>query len=241
MLLLLGGVGAGLSGSMGGLASLVSYPTLLAVGIPPVAANVTNTVALLSSAAGTAAGARRELRGQGRRIVRMSAPAAVGGTAGALLLMVTPSAAFELIVPALIVFGALALLYNDRLRAWYARPGARPPLALTVFLIAIYGGYFGAAAGVLLLAAMSLAATEPLAVTNAVKSVVLGAANLTAAVLYLVIAPVDVPAAALLGAGCLAGSGVGPALVRRTPEKPLRTAIAIAALGLAAYLWYDAV
>jgi uncharacterized membrane protein YfcA len=239
VLLVAGGVGSGLTGSMAGLASLVSYPVLLAVGIPPVAANVTNTVALLSSAAGSAAGSRRELRGQGGRLLRHGAIAVAGGTAGAVLLMSTPSSAFERIVPALIVLGALTLLLREPLRIWYARPGLRPPLGVAVFLISVYGGYFGAAAGVLLLAALSLAAVEPLAVTNAVKSVVLGAANLAAAVLYALIAPVHWTAAALLAAGCLMGSWIGPALVRRTPERPLRFAIAIAALSLAVYLWQD--
>ncbi|MBG0568498.1 sulfite exporter TauE/SafE family protein [Actinoplanes aureus] len=239
VLLVLGGIGSGLTGSMAGLASLVSYPVLLAVGIPPVAANVTNTVALLSSAAGAAAGSRRELRGQGSRILRLSGIAAMGGTAGAVLLMSTPSSAFERIVPALIALGAVTLLLREPLRVWYAKPGFRPPLGVAVFLIAIYGGYFGAAAGVLLLAALSLAATEPLAITNAVKSVVLGAANLAAAILYALIAPVHWSAAALLAGGCLLGSWLGPALVRRTPERPLRMAIAIAALSLAVYLWQD--
>lgn len=194
---------------MAGLASLVSYPVLLAVGIPPVAANMTNTVALLSSAAGAAAGSRRELRGQGRRNLRHGAIAVAGGTAGAVLLLSTPSSAFERIVPWLIVLGAITLLLREPLRTWYAKPGFRPPLGVAIFMIAIYGGYFGAAAGVLLLAAMSLAATEALAVTNAVKSVVLGAANLAAAILYALIAPVHWTAAALLAAGCLLGSWLG--------------------------------
>ena len=238
VLLVLGGVGSGLTGSMAGLASLVSYPVLLAVGLSPIAANVTNTVALLSSAAGSAAGSRSELRGQGRRIARLGAIGSVGGTAGALLLMSTPASAFESVVPGLIVLGALVLLFREPLRTWYVRPGPRPPLALAVFGIAIYGGYFAAAAGVLLLAAMALAATEPLAVTNAVKSMVLGASNLAAAVLYALFSPVHWTAAALLAAGCLIGSSIGPALVRRMPETPLRVSIAVAALALAAYLWW---
>ncbi|MEV6301921.1 sulfite exporter TauE/SafE family protein [Actinoplanes sp. NPDC051861] len=237
--LVLGGVGSGLTGSMAGLASLVSYPVLLMVGIPPVAANVTNTVALLSSAVGAAAGSRRELRGQRSRIIRAGIVSAIGGTVGSVLLVSTPSSAFERVVPWLIAIAALALLFRERLRSWYLRPGFRPPLTVAVLLIAVYGGYFGAAAGVLLLAAMSLAATEPLAVTNAVKSVVLGIANLAAAVLYAVMAPVHWTAAALLAAGCLLGSWLGPAVVRRTPEKPLRVAIAVAALSLAVYLWQE--
>jgi uncharacterized membrane protein YfcA len=239
-LLLLGGVGSGLTGSIAGLASLVSYPVLLAVGIPPVAASMTNTVALLAAPAGTAAGARHELRGQGPRIVRASVTCAAGGITGGVLLKSTPSSAFELIVPFLIILGALALLFREGLRDWYTRPGWRPPLGLATFLIGIYGGYFGAAAGVLLLAAMAVAAVEPFAVTNAVKTVVLGAANLAAAILYALTGPVHWLAAALLGAGCLIGSGIGPAVVRRSPERPLRIAIAVAACGLAIYLWWQA-
>lgn len=238
--LLLAGIGAGLTGSMAGLASLISYPALLAVGIPPVAANVTNTVALLSTAFGAAAGSRRELRGQSRRIAGHGVIGVIGGTAGALLLMGTPSSAFERVVPGLIAIGGLALLFRERLRDWYARPGPRPPLAVAVLGIAVYSGYFGAGAGVLLLAALSLATVEPLAVSNAVKTLVLGFSNLAAAVLYAVFAPVHWAAAGALAAGCLIGSWIGPALVRRTPERPLRVAIAISAIGLAVYLWYEA-
>ncbi|GGN33484.1 UPF0721 transmembrane protein [Actinoplanes campanulatus] len=238
-LLVAGGIGSGLTGSMAGLASLISYPTLLAVGLPPIAANVTNSVGLLASGAGSAAGSRMELRGQGPRILRQSLFALLGGAAGALLLMNTTSSVFERIVPVLIALAALVLLARDRLRGWYTRL-ARPPLGLAVFLIGVYGGYFGAAAGVLMLAVMSMSVVEPLAVSNAVKSVVLCASNAAAAILYAVIAPVHWTAALLLGAGCLIGSWIGPSLVRRTPERPLRVVIALAALGLAAYLWHDA-
>ncbi|WP_436521151.1 sulfite exporter TauE/SafE family protein [Actinoplanes sp. HUAS TT8] len=240
-LLFLGGIGSGLTGSIAGLASLVSYPVLLAAGIPPVAASMTNTVALLAAPAGTAAGARHELRGQGRRILTTGAVCAAGGITGGLLLKNTSSSAFELIVPFLIVLGALALLFREALRDWYTRPGRRPPLGVAIFLIGIYGGYFGAAAGVLLLAAMAVASTEPFAVTNAVKTVVLGAANLAAAILYALTGPVHWAAAGLLAAGCLVGSSIGPAVVRRSPERPLRITIAVAAVGLAGYLWWQAI
>ncbi|GAA2878499.1 UPF0721 transmembrane protein [Actinoplanes cyaneus] len=239
-LLLIGGVGSGLTGAIAGLASLVSYPVLLAAGIPPVAASMTNTVALLAAPIGTVGGARRELRGQRRRILRASVICAAGGITGGVLLKSTPSAAFEVIVPFLIILGALALLFREGLRDWYTRPGRRPPLVVAIFLIGIYGGYFGAAAGVLLLAAMAVASVEPFAVTNAVKTVVLGAANLAAAILYALTGPVHWLAAALLGAGCLIGSWIGPAVVRRSPERPLRIVIAVAAFGLAIYLWWQA-
>jgi uncharacterized protein len=235
-LLVVGGVGSGLTGSMAGLASLISYPTLLAVGLSPIAANVTNTVALFANTAGAGANSRHELRGQGRRVVRLGAIAVLGGSTGAVLLLNTPSSAFERIVPWLIALAAVALLLRDTLRTRWAGP-VRLPLTPLVFLIAVYSGYFGAAAGVLMLAVLSLTASESLAVTNAVKNVVAGISNLTAAIIYAIIAPVHWPAAVLLGAGCLVGSWIGPAVVRRTPEKPLRIGIAVAALGLAAWLW----
>ncbi|MEV6494440.1 sulfite exporter TauE/SafE family protein, partial [Actinoplanes sp. NPDC051633] len=226
VLLVLGGAGSGLTGSMAGLASLISYPTLLAVGLSPIAANVTNTVALFANTAGAAAGSRRELRGQGGRVLRLGAVATIGGAAGAVLLLSTPPSAFERIVPWLIALAAVALLFRDPLRARLTR-AAGLPLTPLIFLIAIYSGYFGAAAGVLMLTVLSLSASEPLAVSNAVKNVVSGISNLTAAVIYAFVAPVHWPAALLLGAGCLLGAWIGPAIVRRLPEKPLRAGIAL--------------
>lgn len=247
-LLLLAGVASGLAGSVAGLASLFSYPALLAVGLPPVAANVTNTVALFSTTVGAAAGSRAELRGQRRRTGRLVALAAVGGTLGAALLLSTPDGVFELVVPWLIALGSVLLLARDRLRALADRraaaTGAGPSgalLAVAVVLVGLYAGYFGAAAGVLMLAVLSVSATEPLAVTNAVKNLATGGANLVAAIGYAFLAPVDWTAAAVLACGALAGSWTGPALVRRLPERPLRVAIALAGLGLAAHLWLAAV
>ncbi|MFJ6084945.1 sulfite exporter TauE/SafE family protein [Streptomyces sp. NPDC092369] len=247
LLLALAGVASGLAGSIAGLASLFSYPALLAAGLPPVAANVTNTVALFTNTLGTAAGSREELRGQGRRLLRLSLLAATGGAVGAALLLGTPSSAFEQVVPWLIALGSVLILVREPLRRLAARregkaDGARRqlPLVCAVLLVGLYGGYFGAAAGVLMLAVLSLSANEPLPVTNAVKNIVTGAANVTAAVAYAFLAPVDWTAAVALGVGCLVGSRVGPVVVRRLPEKPLRLAIALAGLGLALSLWLRA-
>ncbi|MEU6642318.1 sulfite exporter TauE/SafE family protein [Saccharomonospora sp. NPDC046836] len=247
-LLTLAGVAAGLVGSMAGLASLFSYPALLAAGLPPIAANVTNTVAMISTTTGAAAGSRQELRGQGGRLLRLSTMATLGGSVGALLLLTTPASMFELIVPWLIALGSTLLLLSDRLRQVAddrarARGGAQGsllPAAVAVALVAVYGGYFGAGAGVLMLAVLSVSATEPLPVTNALKNIATGAANLTAAVLFAFLSPVDWAAAAMVGAGALVGSWIGPAIVRRLPERPLRITIALAGFGLAAHLWVSA-
>lgn len=242
------GVAAGLAGSMAGLASLFSYPALLAVGLPPIAANVTNTVAMFSTTVGAAAGSRRELRDQRVRLLKLTVVAVIGGSLGAVLLLTTPAETFELIVPWLIALGAVLLLFRDRLREAAddrasARGGAPPsalPLTIAILLVAIYAGYFGAGAGVLMLAVLSVSATEPLPVTNAVKNIATGVANVTAATAYAFLAPVDWLAAAVLATGCLLGSWTGPAIVRRIPERPLRITIALAGFALAAHLWLSA-
>ncbi|GAA0646118.1 sulfite exporter TauE/SafE family protein [Streptomyces samsunensis] len=245
-LLVSAGVASGLAGSIAGLASLFSYPALLAVGLPPVAANVTNTVALFSNTVGTAAGSRTELRGQRDRLLRLCAIAALGGAVGAALLLGTPSSAFEAVVPWLIALSSVLILVRDPLRRLMASRArsvahhtARPslPLASAVLLVGLYGGYFGAASGVLMLAVLSLSATEPLPVTNAVKNVATGAANIVAAIAYVAVAPVNWAAAVSLGLGALLGSSLGPLVVRRLPETPLRIAIALGGLGLAISLW----
>lgn len=245
-LLLVAGVAAGLTGSIAGLASLFSYPALLAAGLPPIAANVTNTVALFSTTVGAAASSRRELRDQRNRLVRLALLAVAGGSVGAVLLLGTPAEAFEAVVPWLVALGAALLLARDRLRAMAdqrAAAGAAPPALpaipamIAVVLVGVYGGYFGAGAGVLMLAVLSVTATEPLPVTNAVKNVVTGAANVTAGVAYAFLAPVNWLAAVALGAGALIGAWLGPAIVRRLPERPLRITIAVAGFGLAGHLW----
>jgi uncharacterized membrane protein YfcA len=244
LLLVLAGVGAGLTGSMAGLASLVSYPALLAVGLPPVAANVTNTTAMMATTAGAAAGSRLELRGQGRRLLVLGGQMAAGGLVGAALLLTTPAQAFEAVVPWLVALGSVLLLARDRLRTWAMRPRSRVtarrasvswwPLVLIV--VGAYGGYFGAGSGIILLATLALRDSEPLAVTNAVKNIGTGVANAVATLVYLFLAPVDLTAAAALGAGALVGASLGPRIVRVLPERPLRYAIALSGLGLALWL-----
>ena len=253
--LLLAGVGAGLTGSVAGLASLVSYPSLLAAGLPPVVANVTNTVAMFGVTGGTVAGSRRELRGQGRRIAGLALASFLGGALGAALLLTTPAEAFEAVVPWLVGAGAILLLLRDKIRTWAAaRAAARRPRpgssdtdgrrtsarafgwGAVVFVLGIYGGYFGAGVGIIALAVLVLERTEALAVTNAVKNVATGVANGTAAIAYVFFAPVDWPAAIALGLGAVLGGFLGPAIVRVAPERPLRWLVGLAGLGLALHL-----
>lgn len=243
-LLLVGaGVLAGLLAAVGGLASLVSYPALLLAGLPPTAANVTNTVALVATTAGAAAGSRPELAGQGRQIRRLCAVSVAGGACGAALLLTTPAKMFELIVPWLIAAASVVLLLSPWLqRLAGTRHQARAGFGIqaAVFLVAVYSGYFGAAAGVIMLAVLSVASAEPLPRVNAAKTVISGASNGVAAVVFVLIGPVQWPAALALAAGALVGAGCGPWVVRRLPAGPLRTAIAVAGLGLAGKLAADA-
>jgi uncharacterized membrane protein YfcA len=246
-LLVLAGVGAGLCGSMAGLASLISYPALLATGLSPVTANITNTVALVSTSVGSVSASGPELKGQGRRLLRLGAGALLGGATGALLLLLTPSGAFERVVPWLIAAAAGAILFQRppaELAAEGARahPDHRDPWWLPVgtFAIGIYGGYFGAAAGVLMLAMYLLTTGEGLPRSNALKNVMLGVANSVAAVGYVLFAGVAWSAAIPLAIGLFVGGRLGPGIVRRVPQTALRRVIAVAGLALAIKLGVDA-
>ena len=240
------GVLGGLTGSIAGLASVATYPALLLVGLPPVTANVTNTVALVFNGVGSVWGSRPELEGQQKWIMRIAPVAVLGGAAGAALLLSTPAEGFEKVVPILLGLASAAILLprrgNRRVRvADHQRHTAGVLLESTaIFLICIYGGYFGAAAGVLLLALLLRAGHATLAHANAGKNVILGIANGVAAILFAFLAPVHWPAVLALGIGCLIGSRLGPIVVRHAPAAPLRAVIGVAGLALAVKLGIDA-
>jgi hypothetical protein len=245
--LVLAGVGAGLTGSIAGLASLISYPALLAVGLPPVTANVTNTVALVLNSVGSVSASRPELQGQARRLVPLAVAAVLGGTVGAVLLLITPSGAFERIVPFLIAGASAAILVQRPPRELAEEghrdhPVPRDPrwLAVGTFAIAIYGGYFGAAAGVLMLAMYLLGTGETLPRGNAMKNLVLGVANSVAAIGFVVFASIAWSSALPLAIGLFAGGRIGPRVVRRAPQTALRRVIAVAGLALAVRLGIQA-
>jgi uncharacterized protein len=247
------GVVAGVLSTVVGLASIVSYPALLAIGLSPLSANMTNTVALLFTGVGAAAGSRPELTGQGARVRRLAVIAAAGAAAGAALLLITPSQTFVRVAPVLIGAASLALLarprpgpgsrdgelgtgnepgYRDRERSGWLLAG--------VFGVAVYVGYFGAAAGVVMLALLTVMLAEPLARTNAVKNILGGVANTVAAVAFAVFGHVDWAAVVPLAAGFLAGGWTGPALVRRIPAPVLRIVVAVCGLAVAVKLGISA-
>ena len=245
-LLFAAGVLGGLTGSIAGLASVATYPALLLAGLPPVTANVTNTVALVFNGIGSVLGSRPELAGRGRWIRRSIPVAVLGGAAGAVLLLSTPAEGFEKVVPILLALASIAILVprrpaGDARVANHYRHRTRVILESTaIFAICIYGGYFGAAAGVLLLALLLRAGHPSLAHANAGKNVILGVANAVAAVIFAVVAPVQWWAVLFLGLGCLIGARLGPVVVRHAPAGPLRMVIGAAGVALATRLAIDA-
>ncbi|MDS1115806.1 sulfite exporter TauE/SafE family protein [Gordonia westfalica] len=237
-LLVVAGFGAGLIGYITGLASIVSYPALLAVGLTPIAANVTNTVALVAVGVGsTAQSGRALLDGDRRRLIIGLIVALFGGTVGAALLLVTPADAFEVLVPFLVAIAAIALLVQPVLRRWATSHAERPwVFILGLFLICIYGGYFGAGAGIMILALMLVVTSEPLWRAALSKSVFLGVANAVAAVGFMIFGPVDWWAALAMAIGCLFGGWCGPPVVKRLPAGPLRIVVGLSGIGLAVWL-----
>jgi uncharacterized membrane protein YfcA len=243
LLLVCAGVAAGLAGSIAGLASLVSYPALLAIGLGPVTANVTNTVALVFSSLGSTLGSRVELRGQAPHVRALAVAAVLGGSVGAGLLLITPSNTFELIAPWLIGASSLTILLRPRARPLGGETGSHATGADLIggtFLVGIYGGYFGAAAGVMLLALLLTLTHDTLARSNALKNAVLGLANATAALAFCLLATVDWSAVAPLAIGLFAGARLGPVVVRHANAAVLRTLIGLAGFALAIKLGADA-
>ena len=236
------GIAAGIVSTVAALASLVSYPVLLALGLPPLTANVTNTVSLCFAGVGAAAGSRPELAGQAARLRRLGLVVALGGGTGAAVLLLSPARTFEVVAPVLIGGASVVLLVQPTPPATQAvtdpgtsREGSWPRL-ISLFLVGVYVGYFGAAGGILLLAVLVPMLSQPLARTNAVKNVLTGVANGVAAIGFAAFGPVRWAAVLPLGAGFLIGGWIGPALVRRIPGRPLQVVIALGGIGLAVKL-----
>lgn len=232
VLILLAGLAAGTINTVVGSGTLVTFPTLLALGYPAVVANVSNTVGLVPGSFSGAWGYRRELAGQRGRILRLGAASAVGGLAGALLLLWLPAAAFAAVVPALIGLAVVLVVVQP----WLARRLAGRPersahggplLLLGVTGSGAYGGYFGAAQGVLLLALLGIGLDEPLQRINALKNVAAGVVNLVAALAFVVLADVDWAVAGLIAAGAIVGGQLGATVGRRLPPAVLRGLIVV--------------
>ena len=272
------GLAAGTINTVVGSGTLITFPTLLAFGYPPVLANVSNNVGLVPGVASGVHGYRAELAGQRRRVIRLGSASLCGGLVGAILLLVLPAGAFKAIVPALIGIALVMVVFQPRLAKWVARrqrgqadpagdsdgdgdgtggtagaPGTGGPTAVgvaapvsqdtalqvggpvmwvLVFLSGVYGGYFGAAQGVLLIGLMGVAFTDSMQRINAVKNVLAGLVNGIAAVVFVLATHIDWGAAGLIAAGAILGGQIGARIGRKLPPWGLR--VLIICVGVAA-------
>jgi len=233
------GVLAGIVGTAGGITSLISYPALLAAGVPALAANVANGVSVAACWPGSALASRPELEGRARWLGHWAWVAAAGGVAGAVLLLSTPSHAFGRIVPFLVAAGSLALLAQPWISARSKGRADGSALVLIPGLLAVsaYNGYFGAGAGVMTLGLLLVTVDQRIARANALKNMLIGAASVMSALAFIIFGSVDWAAVIPLSAGMLAGSMVGPRVARRLPAGVLRWLVALLGLGLAVKLW----
>jgi uncharacterized membrane protein YfcA len=237
LLVMAGGLVAGAANTVAGGGSLLSFPLLVALGLPPLDANVTNTVGIAPAALGGAIGMQRELRGQRRRLVSLLPITVVGAVAGAALLLTTPAHAFNRVVPVLIVVACVVLLLQQRLTTMLegARTGRAWVLRIGMFLTAVYGGYFGAAVSIVVLALLAVTVEDTLHRLNAAKVPLAGAMNLVSGIAFAFFAPVHWAFALVLAPSTLVGGRVGAVAARRIPAQPLR--YAVIALGLVAAAW----
>ncbi len=235
-LLVLAGFGAGLFNGVAGGGTLISFPVLLALGYPAIVANVTSTVGIWPGYLGGVAGFRKEIADQ-RDHFRMLAPITiVGATVGAILLLTTPSSAFTRLAPWLVLFASVLFAMAPLLRRWLAGEQsalrARPvALGVGMFLAAIYGGYFGAAMGVIILAVLGLTLPDTLARASGIRAVLSVLANGVAAIVFIVHGHLQWQAAGMLAIGCLGGGYIGATLARKLPAAGLR--VIVVAIGLA--------
>lgn len=227
LLLLIAGIAAGLGGSIAGIASVFSYPALLAVGLSPIDANVTNSISLFFLSAGSIIGSRREIKGRGALLKKLAPTNLIGGVIGAMLLLLTPSTTFKHIVPFLLLAASIAILIPSK-----ANPDGEPRVHIHVMqilaaLIGIYCGYFGAASGSMTLALLIQTLGVGLPVANALKNVLLGISNGIAAIIFIFTGHVHWLMAIPLGIGFFIGGRTGPIIVRHASQKILRRCVSV--------------
>jgi hypothetical protein len=232
------GIVAGTINTVVGSGTLFTFPVLLAFGYSPVVANVSNTVGLVPGSVSGAIGYRRELAGQGRRLVPLATASVSGGIVGAVLLLSLPASAFQAIVPVFIAIALVLIIFQPRLSSVLeghraaGRVHAGPVATLGVFAGGVYGGYFGAAQGILLLAILSLALDEKLQRINALKVVLTGLVNLVSGIVFIFAAHVAWAPAGLIAGGSVLGGVIGARAGRRLPPAALRALIVV--VGIAA-------
>ena len=249
VLIVAAGVGAGVINAVVGAGTLITFPTLLLIGFPPVVANVSSTVGLVPGSIMATIGYRSTLRGRGPVIRRLLVATSAGGVTGSALLVLLPGRAFEAVIPWLLLVAALLAALQSRIAAAVTLRrstqssrrlddgSARTPLRpvspwffLGILLTGIYGGYFGAAQGVMLLVILGLALGGPLNELNGIKNILGGTANLVAALLFIAIADVDWRVAGLIALGATIGGGLGGRYGRRLPSSALRVLLVVIAV-----------
>jgi uncharacterized membrane protein YfcA len=229
----LAGLAAGTINTVVGSGTLITFPVLLAFGYAPVTANVSNTIGLVPGSVSGAIGYRRELSGQKARAIRLGTMSVAGGITGAVLLLVLPASAFKAIVPVFIAIALILTVAQPRLAAWlskreidFERRGSLA-MPLAVYLTGVYGGYFGAAQGILLLAILGVALAQDLHRTNALKNVLAGLVNGVAGVYFIFAAHVDWGPAAIIAVASILGAQLGARFGRRLPPAALRGLIVV--------------
>jgi len=238
--ILAAGGAAGTVNTIVGSGTLITFPVLLGLGYSPVTANVSNTIGLVPGSLSGAYGYRAELGGQGRRTMRLGIPSLVGGIIGAVLLLTLPESAFKRIVPVFIAAALVLVVVQPwltrRLARWHDHPvHARGVIPICLFAIGVYGGYFGAAQGILILGLLGITLSDPLQRINAIKNVLAALTNAVAGLVFLVAAQhVSWAAAGLIAVGSTLGGQLGARVGRRLPEPALRGLVV--AVGFAAIL-----
>jgi uncharacterized membrane protein YfcA len=226
------GVAAGTINVVVGSGTLITFPVLLAIGFPPVTANVSNTIGLVPGSFSGVVGYRRELATQTHRLLQFSIASVSGGILGAIALLELPPSAFEAIVPVFIVIALVLIILQPRLakrlaerRPVEGRPG--PITTGAVFLTGVYGGYFGAAQGILLLGILGATLPENLQTVNGIKNLLAMLVNLVSGIVFAFVAHVDWGAAGLIAAGSIVGGALGARYGRRLPPQALRALIVV--------------
>ena len=240
------GLAAGVLSSTVGVASLLSFPVLLAVGLPPVVANASNTIGMAPAAMSGSFGYREELREHAGLTAAVLVACGVGAVAGAFLLLALPSSVFEAVVPWLILLTCLLVGAQPSISRWVRsrhegpapeeRTRMSPATTFLTGLTGVYGGYFGAGSGVMAMAVLGLGLDVEMRILNALKTVAVMAGNIVAGLIFLVIADLDWRAIMLLGLGSVVGGYVGSRIGRRIPPTLLRALIVVAGLTAAVVL-----
>ncbi len=229
-------IAGGMINTVVGSGTLITFPTLVALGVPPLVANVTNTVGLFPGSFAGAWGYRNELRGHASQVLKLSLAALVGAIGGALLLLVLPATAFERVAPILILGALVLVVFGKRLNRWLATRGHRPSTTTTLglwvaaALVSVYGGYFGAAQGVIMMGVFGIMMVGTVQHHNAVKNVLSGVSKLVAAIIFALTTHVDWKISGIIVVGSVIGGLFGARVGRALSPGMLRGVIVVVGL-----------